>query len=230
MHTKYQEIASRFREERERLNLTQEELCGRLYMSQGHYCKAEQGKNRFTYSELLNLVKVGVDLHYVYTGERLSHLEYYTFFTSCGPEEVQCLAEIFFPLAAYSMRSRASKEAERIQQRVRHVQCLLTKDRQEESYLYRLRRYKSYSQRYMAGLLGVDIKKYTSMEKQKSFGDSEILMHIYNHFGISPLIMLHTDEGLAREICALLELSDESTGQGQFQYIKSAYENWVAQS
>lgn len=230
MNTKYQEIARRFREERERLGLTQEELCGKLYMSQGHYCKAEQGKNRFTYSELLNLVKVGIDLHYVYTGERLSHPAYYDFFVGCRPEALQCLAEMFFPLAAYSMRDRSSKEAERIQQRIRHVQCLLIKNRREDSCLYQLRRYKSYSQRYMAGLLGVDIKKYTSMEKQKSFGDSEILMHIYNHFEVPPLIILQTDDGIAREICALLELADEQTGQKQFQYIKSTYENWLAQS
>lgn len=228
MHVKYQEVACRFREERERLELTQEELCRKLYMSQGHYCKAEQGKNRFTYSELLNLAKVGVDLHYVYAGERLSHSEYYDFFTGCTPAEVQCLAEILFPVVAYSVRNGSQKETDRIRQRIRHVQCLLCGDRQDDSYLYQLRRYKSYSQRYMAGLLGVDIKKYTSLEKRKSFGDSEVFMHVYNHFGVSPLIMLHTEDAIAREMCALLELSEESMAKKQFEYIKDTYEKWMA--
>ena len=118
MQARYQEIAGRFREERERLGMTQEEFSRKLYMSQGHYCKAEQGKKRFTHNELQHLMEVGVDLHYVYTGERLIHSEYYTFFTGCGPEEVRCLAGMTLPVLSYSLRHLPQQEGEALCRRI----------------------------------------------------------------------------------------------------------------
>lgn len=229
MYASYQEITHRFRQERERLNMTQEDFSRKLYMSQGHYCKAEQGKKRFTYNELQHLTGTGVDLHYVYTGERLSHPEYYTFFTSCGPEEVRCLAEMALPLLAYSLQRLPHQPGNNLCKRIKHERCLLARDRQDDSYFYQLRQYNAYSQSYMAELLGVDIKKYASLEKGRCFGDSELLLQIYDRFGISPLIMLNTGNGIAREICALLEQLGEGKSQRYFAYIRLAYERLLMQ-
>lgn len=229
MYTEYQEVAMRFRQERERLNLTQEEVSKKIYMSQGHYCKAEQGKKRFTYGELQNLTKTDVDLHYVYTGERLRHPEYYTFFTTCGQEETRCLTEMALPLLVYILRHLPQQVDDDLYRRIEHERCLLARDRQADSYFYQLRRYTSYSQSYMADLLGVNIKKYASLEKNRRFGDSELLLQIYNHFGISPLIMLNTENSIAREICALLEQLGEPYGQKLFAYIKFIYEQLLMQ-
>lgn len=224
MCTEYQEVATRFKQERKRLNLTQEEVSKKIYMSQGHYCKAEQGKKRFTYGELQNLTRTGVDLHYVYTGERLCHPEYYTFFTTCGPEEARCLTEMALPLLAYILRHLPQQVDDDLHRRIKYERCLLAKDRQEDSLFYQLRRYTSYSQAYMADLLGVNIKKYASLEKNRRFGDSELLLRIYDNFGISPLIMLNTENSIAREICALLEQLGEQYGQKFFAFIKLTYE------
>ncbi|MCM1044075.1 MAG: helix-turn-helix domain-containing protein [Candidatus Gastranaerophilales bacterium] len=225
MSTEYQEVTTRFRQERKRLNLTQEEVSKKIYMTQGHYCKAEQGKKRFTYGELQSLTRTGVDLHYVYTGERLHHPEYYTFFANCGSEEAQCLTEMTLPLLLYILRHLPQPVDNDLYKRIKHEKCLLARNRNMDNYFFQLRRYASYTQAYMAGLLGIDVKKYAALEKNRRFGDSELLLRIYDQFGINPLIMLHAENGVAREICALLELLGEQGGQRIFAYIKHIYEH-----
>lgn len=228
MKTEYHEITHRLREERESHGWTQIDICRKVYMSQGHYCKAEMGKNRFTHSELQYLVKAGIDLHYVYTGEKITNSEYYEFFSGCGHREMLCLAEIALPLIAYCTKELPDEKAEEVQERTKYIRCILTRDRQEESSFSQIRRYKGYSQRYMATLLGVDIKKYCSLENSRSFGDSEILLQMYNCFHLSPLILLNDECGLVREICGLLDQLEGETGRLLFEYLKNGYDRLIA--
>lgn len=223
MKAEYHDITRRLREERENRGWTQVDICRKVYMSQGHYCKAEMGKNRFTHSELQYLVKAGIDLHYVYTGEKITNSEYYEFFSGCDHREMLCLAEMALPLIAYCAKELPEEKAEEVQERAKYIKCILMRDSQEDSCFFLLRRYKGYSQRYMASLLGVDIKKYCSLENSRSFGDSEILLQMYNCFHLSPLILLNDESGLAREICGLLGQLEDETGCILFEYLKSGY-------
>lgn len=230
MDTKYDDVIHRLREERENHGWTQNDICRKVYMSQDHYCTAELGKNRFTYNELQYLVKAGIDLHYVYTGEKIRNPKYYEFFTSCDENKMKCLAEMALPLISYCAQELPAEKAEEIQERIKYVKCVLTKDEQEDSHFLQICRYKAYSQRYMAGMLGVDIKKYCSLETSRNFGDSEILLQMYNCFHLSPLILLNDENGLAREICSLLEQLKEETGQLLFEYLKTGYNKLIVPS
>ncbi len=225
MEMNYPDVLCRLKEERELLGLTQVELCRKLYMSQGHYSKAESGKNRFTCVELKNLQRAGIDLHYVYTGERIVREEYYEFFEGCEQRIMRCLAEIALPLISHFAWKLSSGNAASLQNRIRNVQCILFKNRQEDSCFYQIRRFKAYSQQYMASLLGVDIKKYTSLEKRKNFGDSEVVLHMYNCFQISPLLLLNDESGLAREVSSLLECLGEKESARIFSHLKMVAED-----
>lgn len=227
MRAEYHEVTRRLREEREKLGWTQIDICRKVYMSQGHYCKAELGKNRFTHSELQYLVKAGIDLHYVYTGEKVINPEYYEFFSGCDCKEMQCLAEMALPLIAYCAQDLPEEKAKEMQERVKYIKCILMRNRQEDNCFFQLRRHKGYSQRDMAGLLGVDIKKYCALENSRNFGDSEILLQMYNCFHLSPLILLNDESGLVREICGLLDQLEDETAQILFEHLKSGYNKLI---
>lgn len=229
MNITYQEVAGRFKEERECHGWTQMNICHTAYMTQGHYSKAEAGKNYFTHMELQNLLKAGMDLHFVYTAERLSHAECYNFLKQCSQRETLCLTEIALPLITYYSQDLPQEKANALQQRVQYIKCVLNKDAPENSPYFQLRRFKAYSQGYMASLLGVNIKTYDSLEKQKNFCDSHMLLQMYNQFQVSPLILLNDENGLAREICSLLEQLDANASQSIFDYLRYGYEHFRMQ-
>lgn len=230
MNITYVEVSDRFKEEREYNGWTQEDICKKIYMTQGHYSKAEAGKNYFTHIELQSLLKAGMDLHFIYTGERLSCLEYYEFLKQCDPQEILCLAEIALPLIVNYSQELSWEKADALRQRIKYIKCVLNKEKPENSHYFQLRRFKAYSQDYMANLLGVNKKTYNSLEKQKNLCNSYMLLQMYNQFQVSPLILMNDKNGLAREICSLLEQLKDSAGQSVFVYLKYGYEQFFISS
>ncbi len=220
MNVRYEDVLHRLKEERAKHGWTQSDLCRKVGMSQGHYCRAELGKSRFTYHELQYLVKAGIDLHYVYTGERIRKPRYYSFFADCTGAQMQCLAEMALPLISFCARELPADKAKDMRERVKYVTCILSKDDLEDSDFLQLRRYKAYSQRYMAGLLGVDVKKYCALESGRKFGDSELFLQMYNCFHLSPLLLLKDESGLAREVCSLLDRLQEESERRVFEYLR----------
>lgn len=226
MNVTYDEVSGRLKEEREHNGWTQEDICKRIYMTQGHYSKAEAGKNYFTHIELQNLLKADMDLHFVYTNERISHNEYYDFLKQCDRQQILCLAEIALPLIVNYSQELPWEKADSLRQRIKYIKCMLNKDKTENSHYFQLRRFKAYSQEYMANLLGVNKKTYNSLEQQKNFCNSYMLLQMYNQFQVSPLILMNDKMGLAREICSLLEQLKDSAGQSIFDYLKYGYEQF----
>lgn len=205
MHVEYLEVVRRLRKERQRLGWTQTELSSKLHMSQCNYCKAELGRINLNCISLKTLIQAGFDLHWIYTGEAFPHSKYQNLFTDCSQEELVFLAVSALPLIAEHALALPRKEAKVMQERASCLTALLHPETPEQGLLPQLRRHKKLTQRHMAELLGLDIKKYISLEKGRSFGDSEILLRVYNLFRLSPLLLLGSEDGLACELVSLLE-------------------------
>lgn len=65
-------------------------------------------------------------------------------------------------------------------------------------------------QKVMAEKLGVDIKKYRELEKDRSLPDSEIIWKLYDLFNISPAVVLKDKNSIINEISSLLEAIEEN--------------------
>lgn len=64
-------------------------------------------------------------------------------------------------------------------------------------------------QKPMAENLGVDIKKFRELEKDRCLPDSEIIWKLYNLFQISPAVVLKDKNSMVNEISSLLETAEE---------------------
>ena len=62
----------------------------------------------------------------------------------------------------------------------------------------------------MAEKLGVDIKKFRELEKDRCVPDSEIIWKLYNLFHISPAVVLKDKNSMINEISSLLEAAEEN--------------------
>lgn len=62
----------------------------------------------------------------------------------------------------------------------------------------------------MAEKLGVDIKKFRELEKDRCLPDSEIIWKLYNLFRISPAVVLKDKNTMLNEISSLLETTEEN--------------------
>ena len=52
MSDDYNRVLGRLKEERERMSLSQREMCQHVGMSQGQYCKIENGEQHFSFDEV----------------------------------------------------------------------------------------------------------------------------------------------------------------------------------
>ena len=67
MSKDYADVLERLKEERERHKISQEEMGQLMRMTQSHYSKAELGKKRFSYYEMMYLCDSALDLYYIYS-------------------------------------------------------------------------------------------------------------------------------------------------------------------
>ena len=64
-------------------------------------------------------------------------------------------------------------------------------------------------QKQMAEKLGVDIKKFRDLEKDRCLPDSEIIWKLYNVYHMSPAVVLKDKNSVVNEISSLLETIEE---------------------
>ena len=58
--------------------------------------------------------------------------------------------------------------------------------------------------------IGVDIKKFRELEKDRCLPDSEIIWKLYNLFHISPAVVLKDKNSMINEISSLIEAAEEN--------------------
>ncbi len=100
MSNEYKEVLRRLKEERERMSLSQREMCRHVGMSQGQYCKIEKGEQHFSLDEVKALSESGVDIHYIFTGKK-ANSRYIRDFETCDFKEIICLLEAIYSALTY---------------------------------------------------------------------------------------------------------------------------------
>ena len=180
MSATYNEMLKRLIEERKRLGLSQQQMARLVHITQSNYSKVEKGLHRLSYEEL----------KYAYV-------------------ELCCYLGIIYLLIVLNDCRSNTEQWKDIVKRVKYVPLVL--DCKKSSNIFLVIRHTTCSrQKSMAEKLGVDIKKFRELEKDRCLPDSEIIWKLYNLFHISPAVVLKDKNSMINEISSLLEAAEEN--------------------
>lgn len=199
----YSDVLKRLFEERNRMAWTQKELSQLIHMNQSNYSKVELGLRRLSYYEVKHLYEIGIDVYYIYTGERSSG-RYADFLIQCSYMELLCFLNILYSIALMCYQKEPSEKWEGILARLKCF-SLKVKNQQFQNIFLLLRSSLGWQQKRMADKLGVDIKKLRDLENGRKLPDSEILSRLYELFQVSPAVVLEDRKGLESEITVFLD-------------------------
>lgn len=191
MRRSYEEFLHRLSQYRLYLNMTQEEIGSVLGITQSQFSKMELGKTIVPYRSLKCLMKEGWDIDFLMTGKEFGRNESeLTSLIKNAEEEhrpellyaVAWLLEqgIFRNNADICFETKCELEILKIRANGNHT----------ESVLYEIRKIAGISQIPMAEKLGVNIKKYRMLEKNKADPDAELLLRIYEVTGCKPSLLI----------------------------------------
>lgn len=202
----YADVLERLKKERIERNWTQNDMSRHVHMSQGNYSKIEIGKRRLSYEELKYLCGSGVDVHYVFTGQK-GDLQIDEFLKQYSYSELVCLLDVISSVIAYYY-TREKIQWEEIYHDIKYIRMITVKEKNDNNLFFLLRRVLNYQQWKMAELLGVDIKKLRDLENERCLPDSELVWRLYNHFNIPPALVLNDYACLICQISCLLKQLD----------------------
>lgn len=212
MSAAYDDLLKRLVSERHRLAISQREMGRYMRMNQSNYSKVELGKRRLSYYELKYLCDSAIDLHYVLTGKRCSE-KYQGYFANCSYSELLCILSIVTSVAELHCAFEKTDndrflivwtELSRLADSGQKLKCNL---------FGQIRKLLGHSQKEMAEILGMDVKKLRELENGRCQPDSELLCRLYEMFGVLPALVLQDKRSLISEICCLLETVDAVSGE-----------------
>lgn len=208
MSATYNEMLKRLIEERKRLGLSQQQMARLVHITQSNYSKVEKGLHRLSYEELKYLSKANIDIFYIFTGYRCAG-KYVAYFQQCAYVDLCCYLGIIYLLIVLNDCRSNTEQWKDIVKRVKYVPLVL--DCKKSSNIFLVIRHTTCSrQKSMAEKLGVDIKKFRELEKDRCLPDSEIIWKLYNLFHISPAVVLKDKNSMINEISSLLEAAEEN--------------------
>ena len=210
MSKDYKEVLERLKEERERMFLSQREMCQRVGMSQGQYCKIEKGEQYFSFDEVKALSESGVDVHYIFTGQKADGC-YIKDFEAYDFKEIICLLEVIFSVVTYHYALIPLEFWRDLYQEAQFIRLLDANQNFENNLFILLRHLKGYTQKEMAVHFGIDTKKLRMLEKDQCQPDSEILWQFYRDFRVPPSIVIKDRQGLLNEAGWFLERIDSES-------------------
>lgn len=206
----YREFLERLECYRTRTGMTQAEFARRAGVTQSQISKQKKGLNIVTFEVLDMLDKNGCDVSYLLTGKKYTRTVLDEYYEQCQPDERDSLMELMIWGVGHSLmqqetqRSSASASHRRmLAERIKYLQLRLQNEEARESVWYGLRAAHDLSQKQMAELIRVDIKKYVRIEKGRTKPDAEILLEIYERWGMSPNVILERKNGDLQELNAL---------------------------
>lgn len=204
MGVDYQDVLKRLREERKKMSWSQREICQRICMTQAQYCKVENGEQYFSYDEVNALSDIGINVHYIFTGQKVSDC-YTTEFENCNYIEIICLLEIIFSVVTRHYTLEKSVFWKGLYKELQYIRLLDATKNFNNNIFFQLRSWRNDTQKEMARRLGVDVKKLRMLEQGKCLPDSELLWRFYRDFQVSPVILLKDRSGLLYEAGGFLE-------------------------
>lgn len=213
----YKDVLKRLIEERNRLAWSQKEISQHIHMNQSNYSKVELGLRRLGYYEVKRLYEVGVDVYYIYTGQRSSG-RYADFFEQCSYAELLCFLNVLYSIALMRYQEEETGKWEEI---LASLKCFALKEKNQRfsNVFLLLRHSMGWQQKKMAEKLGVDIKKLRDLENGRKLPDSELLSRLYEFFHVSPAVVFENKKGLESEIEISLEKLNMEDEQQVFEII-----------
>lgn len=199
----YNDVLKRLIEERNHMAWSQKEMSQHIHMNQSNYSKVELGLRRLSFYEVKQLYEAGIDVFYIYTGQRDSG-RHANFFVQCSYAELLCFLNVFYSIALMRYQKEATEKWEEILARLKYF-SLQEKNQQFHNIFLLLRRSMGWQQQKMAEKLGVDVKKLRDLENGRKLPDSELLSRLYEFFRVSPAVVLENKKGLESEISVSLE-------------------------
>ncbi len=220
----YESALQRLRDERGRMSVTQEQMSRYIHISQSYYSKVERGERLLAYYELKSMCEHGMDVHFIFTGQRCSGM-YKDFFCKLKYSELLGCLSILSAAVKYLYVTQAGAQWEAMYRQVAYLGCVEEKQKVESNVFYGLRKQLDCSQKKMAGELGVDVKKLRALENSKTLPDSEIVYKLYDMYCIPPAAVLKDAEGLANVISCLLEMMKKEKGEFVFRFLTELHDN-----
>lgn len=207
MSATYSEVLNRLIEERKRLGLSQNEIAHHVYITQSNYSKVEKGLHRLSFEELKYLSKTDIDIIYIFTGYRcngkyIEHFQQYLYMELC------CYLTIIYSFAVLQDFRTNTEQWKEIVKRLKYVPLVFSSGKSSNIFLM-VRYITGIQQKLMAEKLGVDVKKYRELEKNRCLPDSEIIWKLFHLFQISPAVVLKDKKILINELSSLLESIEE---------------------
>lgn len=223
MCIKYQDFLERLREERISRQWSQQQIGQKMRMTQSHYSKAERGSRRFTYYEIRCLCELNLDIYYIFTGYRCKP-EYREFFSKCTYGELKFYLGILCSMAEHLYTIRLLELDREIYRKIQFIQYVLFPCSDNKTIFYLLRRGMDCSQKKMADLLEIDIKKLRNMENGSVLPDSEIIWKMSVKAGVPFSLIVNDLNGLGEEVSYLLELLGDNERRKIFDHFKTYHE------
>lgn len=192
---KYDSFCKRLREVRHAKNLTEKETGLMLSKSQDQYSRIEIGETIMNYFELKQLQKNDFDVDYLITGntskkQKMDIIEIYDKYEQDNREQ-------FLELLHWAIKYASPKRHEEEQYKIMWQLFTLTIFGEKNlSLIEQLRKILKINQWDFAEELGVNIKKFRQLEKEKIMPDAYIICTIYEKYNCLPSILLSGDEAV----------------------------------
>lgn len=189
----YNGVLKRLVAYRKRLGMTQEQIAGKINISQEQYSYLENGITKITDRDLKGLFELGWNIDYIITGTEAcdseSKLEG-VFNGFCNEEgkdfTMKLCAELMIEKAK---RCRLTEIEDGIGEALVLLQDMV-EAWQHFSMCRHVRKQLRISQLIMAEKLGVGIKKYREIEREIRYPDAEMLLSFYDMSGYPPVLFL----------------------------------------
>ena len=109
----------------------------------------------------------------------------------------------------------------RIREQLKYLHYFPGGSASSKNIFYNVRNYFGHTQKKMADLLGMDIKKLRDLEKGRRLPDSEVIWEMYACFHVSPAFILKDANALRDELDYVLGLLEENDREIILQVLKT---------
>lgn len=193
----YNGVLKRLAAYRKRLGMTQEQIAGKINISQEQYSYLENGITKITDRDLKGLFELGWNIDYIITGtedcDGESKLEgvFDGFCDEAGKDfAMKLCAEIMIEKAE---KCRLAEKEDGLRETLVLLQDMV-EAWQHFSMSRHVRKKLRISQLIMAEKLGVGIKKYREIEREIRYPDAEMLLSFYEMSGYPPVLFLELQD------------------------------------
>lgn len=183
----YLKIAQRLRSIRVEKGLTQSEMAALMGVSQSHYYKLEEGNVGITKDSLKKLMRQE-DVFGLLTGKKneVKALDKYVYRYE-NPEKTNRILQVIHICIEEGMRIAKLDNGKSMQKAYKLLKVL---DLDENDIWSKIRQVEKFTQKQMAYILEIDIKKYRKIEKGQNEENAVILALLYERLHYSPMLFL----------------------------------------